>query len=127
MKGMLIAERNDTETKTVYIEQETLEFARQNMLTKKRRADNARKQKEADSKRSKAEKAEARRRAYDMATVKYMLTRFAFSGVMVAGWAAGLIHPLVSVPLILVSLCTACARCGLWIGKNSGRRHTNGR
>lgn len=118
MKGIFVAERNDTETKAVYIEQEVVEFARQNALTKKHRADEARKRKEADGRRRKAEKAEARRMAYNMATAKYLLTRFAVSGVMVWGWAAGLIHPVVSFPLILICLCTACERLGRWRAMN---------
>lgn len=118
MKGMAIVERTDTETRAVYIEQEVLEFARQNALAKKHRAENEQRQKEAESKRRKAQKAEERRKAYNVATAKYLLTRFALSGVMAAGWAAGLIHPLVSAPLILFSLCTASERFGEWRAKN---------
>lgn len=112
MNGMAILEQNDVQTKAIFIEQEVVEFARQNALTKKHRAAN-------ELKRRKAEKAEARRRAYNMATAKYMLTRLAVSGVMALGWATGLIHPLVSIPLIMISLCTACVRLGVWFGKNS--------
>lgn len=118
MNGMAIVERNDTETKAIYIEQEVLEFARQNALAKKNRAENERKQREAEEKRRKARMAEARRRAYNRATAKYLLTRFAVSGIMAGGMAAGLIHPLVSAPLILICLCTASERLGEWRAKN---------
>ena len=118
MKGMAIVKCTDTETRAVYIDQEGLEFARQNALARKHRAENEQRQKEAESKRRKAKKAEARRMAYNMATARYLLTRFTLSGVMAAGWAAGWIHPLVSVPLILISLCTASERLGEWRAKN---------
>lgn len=118
MKGMAILEQNDVETKAIFIEQEVVEFARQNALAKKHRADTDRKQKEADCKRRKAEKAEARRRAYNVATAKYLLTRVAVSVVMAWGWTAGLIHPLVSLPLILICMCTASERLGQWRARN---------
>lgn len=125
MKGMAIVERTDTETKAVYIEQEVLEFARQNALAKKHRAENEQRQKAEETKRRKAKKAEERRRAYNRATAKYLLTRFAVSGVMVAGWAAGLIHPLVSAPMILICLCTASERLGRWRAKNHKKEEKN--
>ena len=118
MNGMAIVERTDTETRAVYIEQEVLEFARQNALVKKRRAENERKQREAEAKRRKARKAEERRRAYNRATVKYLLTRVAVSGVMVAGYLAGLIHPIVAAPIFTVCLCTASERLGEWRARN---------
>ena len=118
MNGMAIFERTDTETKALFIDQEQLEISRQNALTKRNRAEKARQQREADMQLRKAEKAEARRKAYNIATVKYLLTRFAVSGIMVAGWAAGLIHPLVSLPLTLICLCTASERLGEWRAKN---------
>ena len=116
MNGMAIVERNDVETKAIFIEQEALELARLSALTRKHRAEHEREQMVADMKHRKARKAEERRRAYNRATAKYLLTRFAFSGVMVAGWAAGLIHPVVSASLI--SLCQASERLGEWRAKN---------
>ena len=129
MNGMIIAEHTSTGSKAIFIEQEVLEFSRQNALTEQHRADKAHEQKEADSMfrkavkeadkmRRKAEKAEAQRIAYNVASVKYLLTRIAVSGIMAWGWVAGLIHPFVSLPLIMVCLCTASARIGEWRGKN---------
>lgn len=129
MNGMIIAERTSTGSKAIFIEQEVLEFSRQNALTQQHLEDKARKREEAYGMLRKAEneavkmlrkaeKAEAQRRAYNMASVKYLLTRFAVSGIMAWGMAAGLIHPFISLPLILICLCTASARIGEWRGKN---------
>ena len=122
LKGLLVMKRDDVKDEAIFIEQDVVEFARQNALTTKRRAENERKQMEADSQRRKAEKeaekAAARRRAYNVATVKYLLIRLAFSGLMAWGWVAGLIHPLVSAALILICMCTACERLGRWRARN---------
>lgn len=126
-RGIAILEVNEAEAKAVYFDQDFVDFARMNARIKKRvaRAERAQKeaeraQKEAENNRCKvekaAEKAEAQRRAYNMATVKYLLTRFAIIGIMAWGLAVGLIHPFVSVPLILICLCTASARIGAWRG-----------
>lgn len=126
-RGLAIMEVNDAETKAIFIDQDAVEFARMNLRIKKRVAraeqaqkiaeDNRRKaEKAADDNRRKAEKAEENRRAYNMATVKYLLPRFAIIGIMAWGLVAGLIHPFVSIPLILICLCTASARIGAWRG-----------
>lgn len=117
MNGMGIVEKNETETKAIFIEQEPLEFARQNAKVKKKETDNDQKQKAADDGRRKAEKAEARRKAYNTDTAKYMLTRLAVSGVMAGGWAAGMVHPVIAAPFVLICLCTASERLGEWRAK----------
>lgn len=123
--GLGILELTDTSAQAIFVDQDTLECARLNAKAQKNRTEAEQAQRAADDtrrkaehaeaiKRSKAEKAAARRRAYNIATAKYLLARFAVSGVMAWGWAAGLIHPLVSLPLILVCLCTASGRLGEW-------------
>lgn len=114
MNGMAILEKDDVQTKAVFIEQEALERARLNVKAKKNAAERDRKQKEADDSRRKAEKAEARRMAYNASTVKYLATRCIISGVMAGGWYAGLIHPVIAAPIALICLCAASMRLGEW-------------
>lgn len=114
--GLAIIEVNDTGTKSFYIDQDALECARLNAKTKKRIAKAEQIQREATQQRRKAEKLEAKRRKYNVRSICYILSRCAFS--LAATWAtwAGLIHPMVSVPVITFFLCAACLRLGTWIG-----------
>ena len=120
-RGLAIMEVNDTETKAVFFDQEVIEFARLNAQTKKRVAEAERAQRATASQRGKAERAQARRQAYNIATACYVLSRSAIAGGAAWACAAGMINPIISLPVVLYCLCTASARAGVWIGKNSKR------
>lgn len=117
--GLAIIEKTATETRGVFIDQDTIECARINALVKKRTAQAEAEQREADRNRRKSEKAEARRKAYNIATAKYIAIRGGIIGTVAWGWAVGMIHPIVSIPVGLFCLCTACVRLGEWFGKAS--------
>lgn len=117
-KGLAVIEVNDTETKGFYIDQDALEFARLNAKIKQR-IDNATKaKKKATTKRTKTEKAKAERKAYNAKTVGRILLNCAISGG--AAWAgiAGMIHPIIYVPVSLFCLCVACLRFGAWFARS---------
>lgn len=116
-RGLAIIEVNEAETRSVFIDQDVIECARLNALTKKRIAKAEAEQRKATRNRRKAEMAEARRKAYTLNTIGYVLTRGGIIGAM--GWAgtAGMIHPIICVPVTVFCLCTACLRLGQWMGR----------
>ena len=96
------------------IDQEAIEYARLNARTKDRT------EKAQQSKRENEEK-EAERESYFSKSHKQILT---YAGIGVAaglGCLAGLIHPVISVPLGVFCLCMACVRYGVLIGKREGK------
>lgn len=112
--GMAIIERDEVATKAIFVDHEVIEFARQNARTKKRVAD-------VKGAQRKAQKAKERRTAFDVNTIVYMLIR---GGIIVAANAAasaGLIHPVISTPIILLCLCAVCIRFGVWLGKGGAK------
>ena len=112
--GLAIIEVNDTGAKSFYIDQDALECARLNAKTKKRIAKAEQIRRDAAQRRRKAEKLEAKRREYNVRTICYILGRCTVAAAVAwAGWA-GLIHPVVSVPMITLCLCAACLRLGAW-------------
>ena len=114
-KGLAVIEVNDTETKSFYIDQDALEFARLNAKIKMR-SDSAEKAKKKAT--TKAEQAKARRKAYNLNTACRILFSCAIcSGVAWAG-IAGMIHPIIYVPVSLFCLCAACLRLGAWFGRS---------
>ena len=117
-KGLAIVEVNDTGTKSFYIDQDALECARLNARTKKRIAKAEQIRREAAQRRRNEAKLEAKRREYNVRTMCYILSRCAVS--VAAAWAtwAGLVHPVVSVPVITFFLCAACLRLGKWLEVN---------
>ena len=108
--GMDIISRDEAETKAVFIDHETIEFAYQNARTKKRVAD-------AKQAKRKAKNAKERKVAFDINTIVYMLTRGGVILAVSAAASAGLIHPVIATPVILLCLCAVCIRFGVWVGK----------
>lgn len=116
-RGLAIIEVNEAETRSVFIDQDVLECARLNALTKKRIEKNKAEQRKAYRTRRKAEIAEARRKAYTLDTIGYVLTRCGIIGAITWAGTAGMIHPIICVPVTVFCLCTACLRLGAWFGK----------
>lgn len=116
-KGLAVIEVNETGTKGFYIDQDALDFARLNARADKHRKEATNAQKKADRNRSKAEKANAKRKAYTLKTFSRILAN---CGICCASaWAgiAGMIHPAIFIPVCLFCLCVACIRFGAWYGK----------
>jgi hypothetical protein len=116
-KGLAVIEATDTETKSFFIDQDALEFARLNAKLDKQRNEAEKAQKKADRKHTKAEKAKAERKAYTLKTAGRVLLNCAIS--VATGWAgiAGLVHPIISASVSVFCLCVACVRFGTWFGR----------
>lgn len=119
-KGLAIVEVNDTETKTVFLDHEVVEFARLHAKTKKRVANAERDKRMAAAMKRKAEKAEVRRRAYNIETIGFVLSRCGVALAAGVCCSTGLVHPIVGIGVAGFCLCSACLRVGEWIGR-SGR------
>lgn len=109
--GLAIIEVNESETRSVFIDQDALECAKLNSLTKKRKNEEAKQ-------RRREEKLEAKRKADAARTVRYVVSRCAISAAATLAMCAGLIHPLISVPVAAICICAACVRLGAWLGRN---------
>ena len=116
-KGLAIIEVNEAESRSIFIDQDALECARLNALTKKRVAKAEADQRKADRNRRKAEAAKARRTAYTLNTVFYILIRCVVLGAVTWAGTAQMIHPVICVPVFLFCLCSACLRLGTWFGR----------
>lgn len=116
-KGLAVIESTDTETKGFFIDQDALEFARLNAKLDKQRNEAEKAQKKDACKKSKAAKAKAQRKAYTIKTACYILANCAVCAA--TGWAgiAGLIHPIIAIPVSIFCLCVACVRFGAWFGR----------
>lgn len=132
MNGLAIIECSEAGTTAAMIEQETLEFYRQNARAKKHRAEVARKERhekaaaarkemQAEVDRLKAMEAEAQCKAYNKATVKTLLICIAVAAFAVCGCAFDLIHPGLALPIALASLLIGSERLGEWRGKHRNK------
>lgn len=120
-KGIAIVERNDTETKAVFIDKETIEFAWLNALTKDRIA-KAEANKRVEQRKAKAARKENnRRKAYKLNTVKHILVHSGIIGGVVLAGTTGMIHPFICTPVALFSLCSICLRVGAWFGREGSK------
>lgn len=115
--GLAIIEMTDTETRGFYIDQDALEFSRLNAKTKKRIAHNESAQREADRNRRKHEIAKARRKAYTISHIKAIVSFAAVCGGSAWAVMAGMIHPVIGVPVSVLCLCVACVRLGALFGR----------
>ena len=116
-KGLMVIEKNDMETRGFYIDQDALECARFNAKVNKRLAEAAKAKQEAERKHKRAEAAKAKQKAYTMNAAKAVLFRLAICTAAVWAGTAGLVHPVIYIPVVLVSLCAACLRLGALFGK----------
>lgn len=116
-KGLAVIETTDTETKGFFIDQDALEFARLNAKLDKQRMANEKAQKKAACKNSKVAKAKAQRKAYTLKTFGYILANCVACGAVSWAGIAGLIHPIISIPVSVFCLCVACVRFGAWFGR----------
>lgn len=116
-KGLAVIEVNDTETKGFYIDQDALEFARLNAKISKRMKVAEAWQTAASHNNSRAEMAKARRKAYSMNAIGRILLNCAVCGGVAWAGIAGMIHPIIYVPVGLFCLCVASMRLGAWFGR----------
>lgn len=116
-RGLAIIEMNEAETRSVFIDQDVIECARLNALTKKHIAKAEAERRKANRNRRKAELAKARRTAYTVDSILFILLRMIT--VVAIGWAGtvGMIHPVICVPVAMFCICTSCVRLGTWIGR----------
>lgn len=115
--GLAIIEMSEAETRSVFIDQDVIECAWLNALTKKRIARAEAAQREADRNRRKAEKVAQRRKAYTIDTIKRITIHSGIIGAVTAAGTAGMIDPAIYIPVSLFCLCSACVRLGTWFGR----------
>ena len=108
--GVAIIERTDSGTQGVFIDQDTIECARQNARTQKRIQEAAMRQQMARRK-------EQHRRDSNRAAAKYVLIRCGILGASVWALAAGIAHPAICIPVALYALCAVCVQLGAWFGR----------
>ena len=116
-RGLAIIEKTDTETKGFYIDQDALEFARLYNRTKKHIAHAEAVRRKAEHDNRKKERAEAKRKAYNLNTVKHLLIYGGMIGAVTWAGTAGMIHPAICIPVSLICLSGACLRLGAWFGR----------
>jgi hypothetical protein len=116
MNGLAIIEKTDTETKGVYIDQETIECARINARVRKRIEEAEANAKIAYEKQLKAERAEKKRQEYNRKSIQYIASFGAVCVGLGMAWAAGWINPILCIPVMLFCLCASCVRLGAWMG-----------
>lgn len=114
--GMAIVEVTDTQQKAVFIDEDTLETARLSAMLNRNRERN-----EAERKRVEREQrmlAEQKRKwkKYTVDTFSYIGIRSAIACGSVWAMIAGMMHPVISIPVTVYCLGTACIRFGVWYG-----------
>lgn len=116
MNGLAIIEKTDTDTRCVVIDQDTIECAQINARVRKRIEEAEENARIAYEKHLKHERAEAKRKAYNRASLKYVVTHGAVCGAVAWACWAGMIHPFVCIPVMLYCVCASCVRLGAWLG-----------
>lgn len=116
MNGLAIIEKTDTDTRCVVIDQDTIECAQINARVRKRIEEAEENARIAYEKHLKAERAEKKRKAYNRASIQYIASHGAVCGGVAWAWWAGMIHPIVCIPVMLYCVCASCVRLGAWLG-----------
>lgn len=119
MNGLAIVEKTETETRGIFIDQDTVEMTRQNARVSKRIAQEEAMKRKAALTRRKAEKAEAQRKAYNRHTIGQTMLDIGIIVAATLAGTAGMIHPAIFIPVSLFCLCRACVRLGAWFGRGA--------
>jgi hypothetical protein len=115
--GLAIIEFTEAEVKGVHIDQEALEFARLNALTKKRRDQIEACQRREERNRSRAERMKQKRRAYNIRSFWYVASRLGIAGAVAWAGTAGMVAPGIWIPVTLFAVSAACVRFWAWLGR----------
>jgi len=116
-KGLAVIEVTDTEVKKIRIDQDVLEFARLNAQTRKRLEDSEAAKLATTRSNHKAEKAEARRKAFTIRNVRRVLAYGGIAGAVTLAGTAGMITPIIHIPVALFCLSAACLHLGMLFGR----------
>ena len=106
LNGLLTIEKIGDHVKSVFVDQEVLECARLNKRT------NAR-----ISKQKKEHAAKLHRKKCMRKTANRILAEACFGGAVAWAGSAGLIAPVIWIPVSIISVCVACMRLGMWFGR----------
>lgn len=115
--GLAIIEFTEAEVKGVHIDQEALEFARLNALTKKRRDQIEACQRREERNRSRAERVKEQRRFYNIRSFWYIVSRLCIGWAVALAGSAGMVAPGICIPVTLFAVSLACMRFGTWLGR----------
>ena len=116
MNGLAIIEKTDTETKRIFIDQDTIEFARLNAKTTKRV-----KKDEAARKARQAKKEEARRMASIKRNIAFILLDFAIIGGVALAGTAEIVDPFTCILAGGIALGMACLRFWELFGRGGSK------
>lgn len=114
--SMTIVRVTDTDSRAMFIDEDTLELAMLNVMTRQRRE-------YAEMERRRIEHEQRmlanQRRAwkeYTVDTFSYIGVRSVIMSGAVCAMVAGIMHPVISIPVSIYCLGTACVRFGVWYG-----------
>lgn len=117
--GLAIIEFTEAEVKGVHIDQEALEFAMLNALTKKRREQMEARQRREERNRNRAERMKEQRRSYNIRSFWYIASRLCICGAVAWAGRLGMVAPGICIPVALFAVSAACVRFGAWLGKSA--------
>ena len=104
-------------TEGVCIDQDALECARLNIQVMKRIEKNEAAMREVEQNRRKEEAHKAKRKAYTLHTIRFILIRILVAGAAAMAAITGMTRPVISLSIITVCLCRACLHLGRWMEK----------
>lgn len=113
--GFYAAMKTDESVQTVYIDEVMFRATLAQAEARKRAA-------RQKARRRKADAAANREKRRTIRTVKQELGTIATAVLVAWGGSAGLIDPVLWVPLVLGLHSLICVRAGRWMGRNSGKK-----
>lgn len=114
--GMAIVEVTDTDRRAVFIDEDTLETARLSAMLNRNRERNEAERKRVEREQRMLAHQKKVWKEYTVDTFSYIGVRGAICGGAVWAMIAGMMHPVISIPVSIYCLGTACIRFGVWYG-----------
>ena len=117
--GMAIVEVTDTQQKAVFIDEDALEAARLAEMLNRNRENKEVERKKVEREQRIIDKQRKKWNEYTIDTFSYIGVRSAIIGGVVWTMIARLMHPVISIPVIVYCLVTVGIRFGVWYGRKT--------
>lgn len=112
--GMAIFEVTDTNQKAVFIDEDTLEAVRLSAMCNRNKKRGEAERKKIQREQRIIEKKQRKWREYTIDTFSYIGIRLTIAGCSLWAMIAGLINPVIAIPVSIYCIAVACIRFGVW-------------
>lgn len=114
--GMTVVKTDNTNKEVTFVNGDTLEVTKLSKMINHKKEYNEMEQKRTENKQRMLARKKRKWKKYTTNTFTYIGVRSVIIGGVIWGMTSGMIHPNISIPVIIYCFGAACIRFGVWFG-----------